>query len=170
MEYEIDKLAYFENALEEIGGNRFSKENIKVGYIVNIRRWGNCEITSTGPKNIQYRILSGGAKDLGGVEPYAAIVEIVEAKEVKAETENPFNIGDIVTRSSICGNSIIHAYQVIKTSKTIAIQEIKVKDNKPIKDNFINDKQERKTVKQDRQNNIVVNDGGWYLYKYNKIA
>ena len=50
MEYEIDKLAFMENALDEIGGNRFSKENIKVGYIVKLRRWGNCEITSTGPK------------------------------------------------------------------------------------------------------------------------
>ena len=167
MEYEIDKLAYFENALEEIGGNRFSKENVKVGYIVKLRRWGNVEITSTGPKNIQYKILTGGAAGLGGVEPYAAIIEIMEAKEVKAETENPFNIGDIVTRSSICGNSIIHAYQVVKTSaKTITIQEIEVKDNKPVKDSFISDKQERKTVKQDRYNNIVVNDGGWYLYRY----
>lgn len=167
MEYEIDKLAYFENALDEIGGNRFSKENIKVGYIVKIRRWGNCEVTSAGPKNIQYIILTGGAKGLGGIEPYAAIIEVVEAKEVKAETENPFNIGDIVTRSSICGERIIHAYQVVKIStKTITIQEIKVIDNKPVKDSFINDKQERKTVKQDRQKNFVVNDGGWYLYRY----
>ena len=168
MEYEIDKLAFMENALDEIGGNRFSKENIKVGYIVKLRRWGNVEITSTGPKNIQYKILTGGAAGLGGVEPYAAIIEIMETKEAKKATlENPFNIGDIVTRNSACNERIIYAYQVIKTtSKTITIQEIEVKDNKPVKDSFISEKQERKTVKQDRQQNFVVNDGGWYLYRY----
>lgn len=168
MEYEIDKLAFMENALDEIGGNRFSKENVKVGYIVKLRRWGNVEITSTGPKNIQYKILTGGAAGLGGVEPYATIVEIVEAKEIKEiAPENPYKIGDIVTRNSICNERVIHAYQVIKTSaKTITIQEIEVKDNKPVKDSFISEKQERKTVKQDRQQNFVVNDGGWYLYRY----
>ena len=168
MEYEIDKLSYFENALEEIGGNRFSKENVKVGYIVKLRRWGNVEITSTGPKNIQYKILTGGAAGLGGVEPYAAIIEITEAKEAKKATlENPFNIGDLVVRNSIGGDRIIYAYQVVKvTAKTITIQEIEIKNNKPLKDSFISDKQERKTVKQDRQKNYVVNDGSWYLYQY----
>ncbi len=169
MEYEIDKLAYFENALEEIGGNKFSKENIKVGYIVNLQRWGRCEITSTGPKNIQYKILTGGAAGLGGKEPYAAIIEILETKEaVKKETINPLNIGDIMTRTATCGNRIINAYQIVKTSaKTVTLQAIEVKDNKPIKDNFISKVQERKTVKEDRQKNIVVNDdGNWYLYKY----
>ena len=168
MEYQIDKLAYLQNVLEEIGGNKFSKENIKVGYIVKLRRWGKCEITSTGSKNIQYTILTGGAKGLGGTEPYAAIIEVLEAKETKNEIKNPFKIGDIVTRSNASGNIILHAYQVIKTTKkTITVQEIEIKDNKPIKNNFINDKQKRKTVKQDRQNNFVVNDdGNWYLYKY----
>ena len=168
MEYQIDKLAYMENCMEEIGGNKFSKENIKVGYIVNLRRWGKCKVTSTGSKNIQYTILTGGAKGCGGSEPYAAITEIIEAKEEKKEVKNPFKIGDIVTRSNASGNIILHAYQVVKTTdKTITVQEIEIKDNKPIKNNFISDKQKRKTVKQDRQNNFVVNDDGdWYLYKY----
>lgn len=167
MEYEIDKLAYFENALEEIGGNKFSKENIKVGYIVRMVRWGSCKITSVGPKNVQYIILTGGAKGLGGSEPYAAIAEIIEATEEIKEIVNPFNIGDIVTSNSFSSNRILHAYQVIKaTAQTVTIQEIKVEDNKPVKDSFINDKQERKTVKQDRQNNFVVNDTNWYLYRY----
>ena len=72
---------------------------------------------------------------MGGVEPYAAIVEIVEAKEIKEiAPENPYKIGDIVTRNSICNERILHAYQVIKTtSKTITIQEIEVKDPKQCK-------------------------------------
>ena len=94
MEYEIDKLAYFENALEEIGGNKFSKENIKVGYIVSC--WGVKFLVG----NVQYIILTGGAKGLGGSEPYAAIAEIIEATEEIKEIVNPFNIGDIVTSNS----------------------------------------------------------------------
>jgi hypothetical protein len=80
---------------------------------------------------------------------------------------NSFNVGDIVARGWLGSDKIRIAYQVVKTTlKTITIQEIAVEDNKPIKDHFINDKQERKTVKQDRQKNFVVNDGDWYLYRY----
>lgn len=82
MEYEIDKLAYLENCLEEIGGNKFSKDNIKVGYVVKMRRWGRCEIVGTGPVNVTFRILDGGAAGGCLTEPYAAIEAILQEKEV----------------------------------------------------------------------------------------
>lgn len=169
MEYEIDKLAYLENCMEEIGGNKFSKENIKVGYIVKLQRTEKCEVLSAGPKNIKYKILEGGAAGMVLTTPYAAITEILEVKESgNEEIKNPFKIGDIMTRTNASGDRLIYAYQVVKTSaKTITIQAIKIQENRPIKDNFTNVRQERKTVKQDRQGNFVVNDdGNWYLYKY----
>lgn len=37
LEYEVDKLAYLHNCLDEIGGITYNKENIKPGYLVKIR-------------------------------------------------------------------------------------------------------------------------------------
>lgn len=37
VEYEIDKLAYFENKLDELGGVQYSKDNVKPGDMVKIR-------------------------------------------------------------------------------------------------------------------------------------
>lgn len=65
IEAEMDKQGYMENCLEEIGGNKFSKENIKPGYVVKMIRWGRCEIISAGPVNVAFKILDGGAT--GGV-------------------------------------------------------------------------------------------------------
>lgn len=171
LEYEIDKLAYFENALEEIGKTRklYSKEDIKPGYLIKVRgRWAKVE--KANPKTVQGDYLEAHLKGCYCLYPYAEIQNMKIPEDWKLEqskTENPFNIGDIVVRNNIGGDRIIHAYQVVKISaKTITIQEIQVINNQPIKDNFISDKQQRKTVKQDRQNNFVVNDGSWYLYQY----
>ena len=57
IEVETDKLAFFMNALEERGGIKFSKENIKVGDIVIISPWGKCEIVSTGRVNVKYKVI-----------------------------------------------------------------------------------------------------------------
>jgi len=55
MEYEIDKLAYFQNALDEIGGVQYNKENIKVGYLVKIR--GNWRVVvKANPKTVETKI------------------------------------------------------------------------------------------------------------------
>lgn len=168
IEYQMDKLAFMQNCMDEIGGNKFSKENIKVGYIVNIKRWGKCEIVSAGPKNIQFKILTGGAS--GGIltDPYVAIAEILEAKEVEeVKAENPFKINDIVCKHRPADNSIYKAFQVVKiTAKSVTIQSIKLEDHKPVLNNFVSDKQERKQVKKDREGNFVLNHDSWYLYKY----
>jgi len=167
-EWEYDKLEFFEKCLKDIGGVQFSKNNIKVGYVVNIKRWGKCEIVSTGPKNIQFKILECGAS--GGIltDPYAAILEILEANEVEeVKTENPFKVGDIVCKHRPADNSIYRAFQVVKTTeKSVTIQRIEVLDHKPVKDNFISEEQERKQVKKDRGGNFVLNHDDWYLYKY----
>jgi hypothetical protein len=122
IEAEIDKQGYMENCLEEIGGNRFSQENIKPGYIVKMRRWGRCEIITAGPVNVTFKILDRS----GGVlrEPYAAIAEIIAAKET-TPGRNPFTVGDIVCSHRPADNSIIRAYQVVKVTKTgVKIQRI----------------------------------------------
>ena len=170
MEWELDKLAFLENCLDDIGGIQYNKDNIKPGYLVKVRgRWdkvlkANRTTVESKPieKHIEMFILK---------HPYAEIqdMKIPEGwTEEKEEAKNPFVIGDVLTRTAISGDRILKAFQVVKTTnKTITIQEVEVKENKPILDSFTNDKQEKRKVIQDRSGNFVVNDNGsWYLYKY----
>jgi hypothetical protein len=93
VEKAMDKQGYLENRLEELGGIRFSRDNIKVGYVVLIKRWGYVEIVSAGPVNVGFKILSGGA--VGGVlqTAYAEIAEIVKGEE-KEKPVQPFKVGE----------------------------------------------------------------------------
>jgi hypothetical protein len=170
-EWEHDKLEFFENKLEEVGGNRFSKDNIKVGYIVNMRRWDRCEILSAGPVNVTFKILDGGAA--GGVltDPYAAIVEILEAEEVekaKATIENPYKVGDILCKHRPGDDSIYQSFQVVKTTATgVKLQQIAIEKGVPVADKFISDTQTQKKIVKIKWSDwmgIYMDD--WQLHKY----
>lgn len=89
----ISKSVYYHECLEELGGVAYSKENIKPGYIIKLKRWGRCEVLSTGKVNIKFRILEGGAA--GGMlqAAYAEIEEVISA-EVPEEIEHPFKVGE----------------------------------------------------------------------------
>lgn len=169
LEYEIDKLAFFQNAFDEIGGNKFSRENIKVGYTVHIRRWGRCEILTAGPVNVTYKILDGGAS--GGIltDPYAAIVEILEATEVKKEStkiDNPYKVGDILTAENHSG-SIWKAYQVVKTTATgVKIQQIAIENRQPVPGVFKGEPMQKKITQSKWNNWVGIYDDNWQLHKY----
>ncbi|WP_054029198.1 DUF3560 domain-containing protein [Bacillus sp. FJAT-28004] len=172
MEYEVDKLAFFHNKLDEIGGVQFNKDNLKAGYLVKIRgsRWdtvvkANAKTVEVKPDVVPYTLKY----------PYAEIKEmkIPEGwKEKKKEAVvNPFEVDDIVIRTAINSNQIIRAFQVVKkTDKSVTIKPIVIEDNIPQINNFKIGLQERRTVKQDRNNNFVVNHDDWFLYKYNSAV
>jgi hypothetical protein len=166
-EWEHDKLEFFEKCLDELGGIQFSKDNIKVGFIVKMMRWGRCEIVSTGPVNVTFKILDGGAAGGCLTEPYAAISEILAVKEA-SKIKNPYKEGDILCHYSMGGNRIIKAYQVIKTTETgVKIQEIKVENNAPIPGSFTEAKPMQKKVTKSKWSDFVgVYDGDWQLHKY----
>jgi hypothetical protein len=169
-EWEYNKLEFFQKCLDDLGGVEFSKENVKVGYIVNMKRWGRCEILSAGTVNVTFKILDGGAS--GGVltEPYAAITEVIEAKEtrIKNAIENPYKEGEILCTYSIGSDNIIRAYQVIKiTTGGVKLQQIKIENGKPIKDQFVNDKQMQKKIVKSKYSEFVgVYMDDWQLHKY----
>lgn len=167
MEYELDKLAFFENCLDEIGGIQFSKDNIKVGFIVKMKRWGRCEIVSAGSVNVTFKILDGGAAGGCLTEPYAAIAEILAVKEA-AKVVNPYRAGDILCKHRPADNSIYKAYQVIKATETgVKIQQIAVENGVPIPGRFISDKaMQRKVTKSKYSDFIGVYDDDWQLHKY----
>ena len=167
IEIQMDKQGYMENCLDAIGGVAFSQENIKVGYIVRMRRWGRCEITSAGPVNVMFKILDGGASGGCLTEPYAAIADIIAEKEAP-KIDNPFNEGEILCHFNMGGNRIIKAYQVVKVTATgVKIQAIAVEENKPIPGQFTGEKAKQKKVVKSKYSDFTgVYDGDWQLYKY----
>ncbi|SBW02304.1 conserved hypothetical protein [uncultured Eubacteriales bacterium] len=169
--YEVwqDKLNFFEDCMNSIGGVSFSKENIKVGYIVEVARWGNCEITSAGPVNVTYKILADWATGGCLTDSYAAIVSIIKAQEKKSAIDNPFNVGDIVTKNRMGDDSVYRAYQVIKaTEKSVQIQEISVTNGTPQPNEFTLGSKPmlRKITKSKFSDFVGIYDGDWQLHKF----
>lgn len=169
LEYEVDKLAYFENCMEEIGGVAWNKNNIKPGYLVKIRgRY--MVVLKANPKTVELKseVVAYSLK-----YPYAEIQDVhipegwTDPGKLPSAT-NPFVAGDLLTATNIGGDRVIKAFQVVKaTAKNVLIQAVEIKDNKPIRDAFNSDKQERRMVKLMRDGTWVVNYDSWYLYKFN---
>lgn len=78
MEAQLDKLGYYQDALDALGGVEFSQDNIKPGYIVEVKHFGACRVVSTGPKNITYQ---PGVDGIVLTAAYAEIGGIVKAEE-----------------------------------------------------------------------------------------
>ena len=100
---------------------------------------GDVEVTSTGPLNIVYKILSGGAAGFGGKAAYAEIAEIVKAAEQK-RASHPFEIGDQFkairreypdANSFKCVTTEIN-YEIMKASDTTIRLQAVGTDEKPI--------------------------------------
>ena len=166
MEYEMDKLAFLENKLDEIGGINYSKENIKTGYLVKIRgRWNT--VIKANKTTIETKSQFGSCiKYL-----YAEIQEVKIPEgyaEPKNELENPYRVNDILVQYAISSDRVITAYQVLKTTpKSVILQKIKVEDNKPMRDNFIGDKPIRKGIVKSKYSDFVgCYDNDWQLNLY----
>lgn len=167
-EAEQDKLDFMEDCMSKIGGVKFSQENIKVGYIVEIARWGKCEIVGAGPVNVTYKILDGGAAGGCLTDAYAAIAKIIAEREAP-KVENPYKAGDILTLNRLGDNSIYRAFQVLKaTEKSIQIQELTLENHIPQRDKFkTGSKPERKGITKSKFSEYVgAYYDDWQLYKY----
>jgi len=166
-EYEEGKLEFFENCLTELGGVQFSKDNIKAGYIVKIKRSGKCEIISAGPVNVTYKILTGGAAGMCLTAPYAAVEEIIAEKQA-SKVINPFKANEILCSYRPSGNSIYKAYQIIKVTETgVKIQQIAVENGIPIPEKFTGEAPKQKKVVKSKWSDFVgVYNDDWQLHKY----
>lgn len=169
IEVAMDKEGYLLNCLDECGGIRFSPENIKVGYIVEIKRHDQVEIVSKGSVNFTYKILTGGAAGMVLTAAYAEIVKIVKAENAKSEIVNPFAVGDILTLNRPADNSVYRAFQVLKTTeKSIQIQEVEVVDGMPQSGKFRSgSKSERKGIVKSKFSDYVgAYYDDWQMRKY----
>lgn len=94
IENAISKSIYYHECLEEAGGVAFSKDNIKVGYIVKIRKWGNCKVIGAGKVNIIFDVMAVP----GGVPLKATYAEIESIVSDKVQMDpHPFKVGETYT-------------------------------------------------------------------------
>lgn len=131
----IDKQGFFENCVEELGGFKFSKENIKPGYVVIIRR-SKFKVMKANPKTVLAKCLVTG---MMLTYDYAEISEIVSAEEEKPQSGNhPFKKDDILIWDPHGSGKPLAAYQVLgATDKSVQLREIKLsKDRKPVRNDF----------------------------------
>ena len=130
IEKAIDKQAFLEACVDECGGIQFSRDNVKIGYHVKVKGDRYAEVIGVGPKNITYRILTGGAKGMVLKAAYAEITEIVSSEE-KRET-HPFTVGERFTveqhtydRDSFKCTRTHVTYEIVKaTSATIQLKPV----------------------------------------------
>lgn len=80
IEKAIDKQGYLENCLDNAGGIRFNKDNVQIGDMVLMERFGLGEVIEKGPVNITYRIIKTGSTLKAA---YAEIMDIVKGGETK---------------------------------------------------------------------------------------
>lgn len=159
VEAKLDELGFYQDCLDKLGGVTFSQENVKPGYIVRMKRWGNATVIGTGPKNFTYK--TGNNSTIILTDSYAEIVAIVKAVEAVRE-QHPFKVGDTFTchrwNRTIPphGNTEKVTYTIIRaTEKSVTL---KTGDEKPIV---------RKPVKRDWRDDWQVSvtdwtDGTWY--------
>lgn len=135
LEAELDKLAFYQERMDELGGVQFSRDNIKPGYVVNVKHYKNQVVVSTGPKNFTYKS-PGSAIVL--TASYAEIMKVVEAREAPVET-HPFMVGERYTGTRWNGETRRFeplVYEIIKaTEKTVTLKAEGVKPftRKPVK-------------------------------------
>ena len=130
VEKAMDKQAFLEACVDQCGGIQFSRDNVKIGYHVRLKKFGLAEVVGAGPQNITYRILTGGAKGMVLTAAYAEIAEIVQATE-QTET-HPFTVGErftaeqYVQEDDSCKWSRVRiTYEIVKSSsKTIQLKPI----------------------------------------------
>lgn len=132
-EVTIDKQGYLENCLDELGGIRFNKDNIKVGYIVIIKSSGQCEIISAGPVNVGYKILTGGAAGMTLTATYAEIKEVIKGEE-KKRVPHPFKVGERFTAkvwdsSMGIGKSALHNEFILQYIRYAVKSEMAIEEN-----------------------------------------
>jgi hypothetical protein len=107
---------------------------------------------------------------------YAEIKEIKIPENFEEENKklttinNPFKPGDIFKCDLHSNGRLWYCYQVVKTtSKTVTVQEIYIKDNKPVKDSFKDgSKPSNKKItmcKWKKEYRICIDDYAFYQYK-----
>lgn len=129
IEAAISKYSYYAECLEDLGGIQYSRENIKPGYIVRVKRWNaKAKVINCGPKNFRYQHIGGPLDKMQGMESYAEIVEVISTDaEADPAPVHPFQIGEkkeIPIWNSETLRYENHEHEIIKrTDKSVTIRD-----------------------------------------------
>jgi hypothetical protein len=160
----MDKQGFFENCMDEIGGIQFSSKNLKKGYIVELRRWGNAEVVKCNPKSVDIKTERGSILRTS----YGDIVSIVKAEEKQDDAQHPFKVGEILAWYDIYGKNIIRAYKITKvTAKTIKMIRLTVEDGKVLEDKPVGAEILKKPSIRPATGEWTVYEGDWPMRKMN---
>ena len=123
LEVVLDELGFYMDCMEQAGGVTFSRENIKPGYIVSVRRHNFRdvgEVLSTGPKNA---IIKCGQFPLK--YSYADIEKVIKAEEKKPDV-HPYKVGETFTCNvwdSEARERVKKEFKIIRvTDKSVTLQ------------------------------------------------
>ena len=112
LEAELDKLGYYQDAMDALGGVQYSQENIRPGYEVRVKTFGVIRVMSAGPKNFTGTTQHG----ITLTYSYAEIIELVSS-EPEAPKTHPFKVGESFTLR----NGVTHT--IVKVSaKTVTLK------------------------------------------------
>ena len=112
LEVALDKLGYYQDAMDALGGVAYSQENIKPGFVVKVRTFGSVTVMSTGPKNFTCATQHGSALTFA----YAEITGLVSS-EPEPPKEHPFRVGESFTLRSGKTHTIVKV-----TAKTVTLK------------------------------------------------
>lgn len=159
IEIQVDKLGFFQNCMDEIGGYRFSQENIKPGYLVKMRGYGKYKILKANPTTVYAR---SETTDMVHSFYYADIESIIsdQAETPREDTElHPYEKDDILVWDPHGSGRYLAAYQVVAvTEKTVQMREIEFdSDGQPEKNNF---KKEARVIRRKPYINLITNQWG----------
>ena len=121
LEQALSKEIYYRDCLEELGGVQYNKDNIKVGYIVKVKRYGLNKVVGTGPKFFTYVDVSGRFP-CALKASYGEIIEVVRAEEEKPQ-KHPYEVGEEFTIPVWNGNKYVNTlHRIVKaTDKTVSV-------------------------------------------------
>lgn len=109
MEVWLDKLGYYQDALDALGGVAYKPEDIKPGYVVKVKTFGAVRVMGTGPK----RFTATTAHGITTTFAYAEILELV-SMEPEPPKHQPFAVGEAFTLRNGSVHTITRA-----TDKTV---------------------------------------------------
>ena len=121
LEQALSKEIYYRECLEELGGVQYSKDNIKVGYIVKVKTYGLNKVVGTGPKYFTYVDVSGRFP-CALKASYGEIIEVVRAEEEKPQ-KHPYEVGEEFTIPVWNGSKYVNTlHRIVKTTdKTVSV-------------------------------------------------
>lgn len=171
LEAERDKLQFYENKLRKIGGMKYHKKDIKVGYLIHVGGKVR-KVTKVNPASVDTVLPETAIKRNFR---YEEILEIVARTEEPMKTiPHPYQVGNILVMYNFAHTCPLKAYQVTAvTEKTVQIQQLCLNQQRqPLPNTFVDGSKPLRRIPRILQYSdkwiIGVDDRRLYLWQPTK--